>query len=85
VRAEAELIGLENPRFTVKPGITGLAQVHGRDSIGLAERTEWDEEYVEKRTTKLDVEILMQTVRTVFADPGDEEHTELSQHTDPET
>ena len=85
VRAEAELIGLDNPRFTLKPGVTGLAQVHGRDSIGLTERTEWDEEYVRTRTTKLDVAVLMQTVRTVFADPGDEEHAELGQVRDPES
>jgi lipopolysaccharide/colanic/teichoic acid biosynthesis glycosyltransferase len=70
VRDEAELIGLENPRFTVKPGVTGMAQVHGRDSIGLAERTEWDERYVEERSTKLDLEILLATVTTVFSSPG---------------
>ncbi len=72
VRSEAELIGLDNPRFTVKPGVTGMAQVHGRDSIALVERTEWDERYVEQRTTKLDLEILVATVRTVFSTPGAE-------------
>ncbi len=74
VRDEAELIGLDNPRFTVKPGVTGMAQVHGRDSISLAERTEWDVRYVEERTTKLDLSILASTARTVFSTPGDPDH-----------
>ena len=76
VRSEAELIGLDNPRFTVKPGVTGMAQVHGRDSIALVERTEWDERYVEERTTRLDLEILAATVRTVFSTPGAENGSE---------
>ncbi|MFV1999567.1 MAG: sugar transferase [Acidimicrobiia bacterium] len=72
VQEEAELIGLDHPRFLVKPGITGLAQVHGRDSISLAERTEWDERYVETRSTKLDLGVLFATVGAVFTTPGDQ-------------
>jgi len=68
---EAELIGFEHPRFSVKPGITGLAQVHGRDSIALAERTAWDERYVETRSTRLDLEVMFATVGAVFVTPGD--------------
>ena len=74
VRSEAELIGLDNPRFTVKPGVTGMAQVHGRDSIGLAERAEWDVRYVEERSTRLDLSILLETARTVLKTPGAEDH-----------
>lgn len=76
VRDEAELIGLGNARFTVKPGVTGLAQVHGRDEISIDERTEWDDRYVAERTTKLDLRIMMQTVRTVVSNPGSEEESE---------
>jgi lipopolysaccharide/colanic/teichoic acid biosynthesis glycosyltransferase len=72
VQEEAELIGLDHQRFLVKPGITGLAQVHGRDSIALAERTEWDERYVETRSTKLDLRVLLATVGAVFTTPGDQ-------------
>lgn len=71
VPAEAKLIGLENARFAVKPGITGLAQVEGRDEITIAERTRWDEEYVRSRSTGLDVRILMRTLRTVLVNRGD--------------
>jgi lipopolysaccharide/colanic/teichoic acid biosynthesis glycosyltransferase len=76
VREEAELIGLENPRFTVKPGVTGMAQVHGRDAIGIEERTEWDVRYVEERSARLDLGILASTVKTVLSGPGDDPSAE---------
>jgi lipopolysaccharide/colanic/teichoic acid biosynthesis glycosyltransferase len=72
VPEEAEIIGFDHPRFSVKPGITGLAQVHGRDSIALAERTAFDEQYVETCSTKLDVQVLFATVGAVFTTPGGE-------------
>ncbi|MEN8041860.1 MAG: sugar transferase [Actinomycetota bacterium] len=70
VLEEADLIGLDHSRFSVKPGITGLAQIHGRDSIALSERTKWDEEYVEKRSTRLDLRILLATFGAVLSTPG---------------
>lgn len=70
VVAEAELIGYDNPRFTVRPGVTGLAQVSGRDSISLEERTGYDEIYVAERSTKGDLKILLTTFGTVFRQPG---------------
>jgi lipopolysaccharide/colanic/teichoic acid biosynthesis glycosyltransferase len=72
VPEEAELIGFDNPRFTVKPGVTGYAQVHGRDSISLAERTAFDETYVEERSVRMDTRILLETIATVFRNPGAE-------------
>jgi lipopolysaccharide/colanic/teichoic acid biosynthesis glycosyltransferase len=70
VREEAELIGLGHPRFAVKPGVTGMAQVHGRDAISLAERTTWDEKYVDERSSRLDLKIMFATVGTVFSSSG---------------
>jgi len=67
---EAEIVGLDNERFDIKPGLTGLAQVRGRDSIGLNGRTALDIEYVNDRTIKLDLRILLETVTTVFSEPG---------------
>lgn len=72
VPEEADLIGLDNLRFTVKPGITGYAQVHGRDSISVAERTALDEQYVETRSMKLDVQILLETFGAVLRTKGEE-------------
>jgi lipopolysaccharide/colanic/teichoic acid biosynthesis glycosyltransferase len=71
VYEEAELIGLENPRFRVKPGVTGLAQVRGRDALSLEERTALDEEYVRTRTLGLDAAILLRTVVAVVRQPGE--------------
>lgn len=71
VREEAEIIGLDNLRFTVKPGVTGLAQVRGRDAISLGDRTKLDEEYVEIRSSRVDGKILLETVGTVFSSSGD--------------
>lgn len=71
VLAEAEMIGLDNERFLVKPGITGLAQVEGRDTITMADRTLLDERYVEDRSIGLDVTILLKTLVAVFRNPGD--------------
>jgi lipopolysaccharide/colanic/teichoic acid biosynthesis glycosyltransferase len=71
VPAEAELIGLDNPRFMVKPGITGLAQVEGRDTITMRERTKLDERYVAERSSRLDTLIMVKTIRAVFTEPGD--------------
>lgn len=71
VEEEAELVGVESDRFTVKPGITGLAQVRGRDEISIEERTALDCEYVKSRSMTTDLEILAGTVRTVFGGGGD--------------
>ncbi len=71
VNAEAQMIGLENPRFDVKPGITGLAQIEGRDTITMEERTHYDEVYVKTRSVPLDVKILLRTFTAVFRESGD--------------
>ena len=72
VPAEADLVGLDNPRFTVKPGVTGYAQVHGRDTISLEVRVGLDETYVADRSIRLDLKILLETAATVFRNPGAE-------------
>lgn len=70
VLEEAELIGLDHPRFQVKPGVTGYAQVRGRDRISAAQRLEWDAKYVEQQSLRLDVQILLATVGTVVSGGG---------------
>ena len=67
---EAEIIGLENERFDIKPGLTGLAQVRGRDTIDIVGRTALDIEYIRDRTIRLDLRILVETATTVFLQPG---------------
>lgn len=70
VAEEARLIGLDHSRFTVKPGITGLAQVMGRDSITLSERTAFDEEYVARTSPWFDLVVILRTLRALVAHPG---------------
>ena len=68
----ARLAGPEvaNGRLSVAPGITGLAQVRGRDDISLDERSVLDLEYVAARSVSLDLWILIQTTRTVLGHRG---------------
>ncbi len=51
----------EARRLTVLPGITGYAQVHGRDRIGWAERFRMDLWYIDNWSLWLDVKIVFQT------------------------
>jgi lipopolysaccharide/colanic/teichoic acid biosynthesis glycosyltransferase len=57
-------------RHDVRPGITGLAQVSGRNDLTWAEKFAKDVEYVDRRSLWLDVEILARTVGTVIARSG---------------
>lgn len=57
-------------RHEVRPGMTGLAQVRGRNAIDWASRLEYDVEYVERRSPVLDLQILVATVRTVLSRHG---------------
>jgi lipopolysaccharide/colanic/teichoic acid biosynthesis glycosyltransferase len=54
-------------RLEVKPGITGWAQVHGRAALPWAERIELDLWYVEHRSPRLDLRILVKTPRALFS------------------
>lgn len=53
-------------RFEVRPGITGLAQVHGRKAIDWNDRIKYDVEYVDKLSLGLDCKILFQTAWNVL-------------------
>ena len=53
-------------RLEVLPGLTGWAQVHGRASLPWARRIELDVWYVEHRSPKLDLEILLRTPLALF-------------------
>jgi lipopolysaccharide/colanic/teichoic acid biosynthesis glycosyltransferase len=60
----------ERRRHEVRPGITGLAQVSGRNLIGWAGRLECDAQYVERMSLGLDVRILARTVAVVISRDG---------------
>jgi lipopolysaccharide/colanic/teichoic acid biosynthesis glycosyltransferase len=57
-------------RLAVKPGITGWAQVNGRTELSWDERIELDLWYIEHRSLRLDLDILVRTVRMVLGGHG---------------
>ncbi|MDN4616155.1 sugar transferase [Leifsonia sp. F6_8S_P_1B] len=57
-------------RHEVRPGITGLAQVSGRNTVEWSRRFELDVEYVERRSLRLDAWILLQTALAVVRRDG---------------
>lgn len=84
LRGEMSLVGprplrvdylkLYNPeqmrRHEVRPGLTGLAQINGRNALQWEERFKLDVEYVDNRSFKLDVKILLKTVTKVLNRDG---------------
>lgn len=63
---------IEKLRHTVKPGITGLAQVSGRNGINWDEKLRLDVDYVKNLSFLSDVKILLKTVKKVFKTSEDE-------------
>lgn len=57
-------------RHDIKPGLTGLAQVNGRNDILWEEKFEYDLEYLQKVTLFEDIKILVKTVFKVFKSEG---------------
>lgn len=60
----------EHHRHDVFPGLTGLAQIHGRNAIAWEEKFAYDIEYVENMNFWLDIKIILLTVKTVFLREG---------------
>ena len=57
-------------RHEVRPGFTGLAQVHGRNAISWEEKFEWDVKYVDHITFLGDWKIIFDTVKMVLKKEG---------------
>ena len=57
-------------RHEVRPGFTGLAQVHGRNAISWEEKFDWDVKYVDHITFLGDWKIILNTVKTVLKREG---------------
>lgn len=60
----------ENIRHSVRPGMTGLAQVNGRNTIGWDKKLQYDIEYVKNISFFNDVKIALLTVKKVIARDG---------------
>ncbi len=57
-------------RHEVKPGITGWAQVNGRNAVSWEDKFKLDVWYVENRSMQLDLKVLWQTIRAVVSRHG---------------
>ncbi|MFT4646428.1 MAG: lipopolysaccharide/colanic/teichoic acid biosynthesis glycosyltransferase [Planctomycetota bacterium] len=60
----------QNRRHEVKPGITGWAQVNGRNSISWENKFVYDVWYVDQISFLVDLKILLLTVKKVFKSEG---------------
>lgn len=71
----------EQLRHTVRPGITGLAQVNGRNQITWDEKLEYDAQYAESVSFVNDMKILLKTVHNVLNKEGVQAlNTEIDLH-----
>ena len=60
----------ENRRHEVRPGITGWAQVNGRNAISWEEKFKYDVEYVDKLNFLLDMKIVFLTIKKIVVKEG---------------
>ena len=51
--------------YEIKPGITGLAQINGRDTVAPVEKVEWDKKYLESLGLVTDIKIILETALKV--------------------
>ena len=66
----AEKVDDEHPRFKVLPGLSGLAQLSGRNMIPWSQRLDFDAEYVKKRSIGFDIRLLLRTVKQTVSGDG---------------
>lgn len=57
-------------RHEVRPGLTGLAQVHGRNSVSWEKKFDWDIKYVDSITLLGDAKIIIETIKSVLIREG---------------
>lgn len=60
----------QKKRHSVRPGLTGLAQINGRNAISWEDKFKYDVEYVDDLTFFMDVKIFIKTIKKVFVKEG---------------
>lgn len=67
-----DLISLRNEReiSQLKPGVTGWAQVNGRDELSISEKVKYDEEYLRRASMSFDIYIIWLTIIKVIKKDG---------------
>ncbi len=54
----------------IRPGVTGLAQINGRDSLKIPKKVEYDKLYVKNASISLDFKILLVTIKAILTGKG---------------
>lgn len=70
MEAEAHELRKKYGVYSVRPGLTGLAQINGRDDLNVEQKVEYDRQYVEHYSLWLDIKILWKTVWVVLSKEG---------------
>lgn len=70
IQQMAEWNARQRARLLVAPGLTGLAQVHGRGSLTIEDKLEWDVHYVETISLATDLGILARTIASLITRTG---------------
>ncbi len=68
IESEIELINkrIKAGVYSISPGLTGLAQINGRDKISVDEKVKYDKEYLDHISPWLDIKIMFYTIFKVF-------------------
>ena len=61
---------VQKHRYDVLPGLTGYAQVMGRNNITIFKKIDYDLEYIKKYSLWLDIKIIFMTIKTVISKQG---------------
>ena len=69
---------IQKRRHNIRPGITGWAQVNGRNTISWKQKFEYDVWYIENISFQLDIKILLLTVKKVFKSEGISSNTSVT-------
>lgn len=56
--------------YKIRPGLTGLAQIHGRDMVTPADKVRWDVQYLERFGFMTDMKIILSTIPKLFGGNG---------------
>lgn len=69
-REVAEYTQFDMQRLLVKPGCSGLWQVSGRNDVDFDEMVEFDIDYIQNRSLKLDISLIIKTIKVMLKSDG---------------
>ena len=68
--------------YSLRPGLTGLAQINGRDLVSPQEKVEWDKKYLDTVSLKTDLKIIFATIPKAFGGENVAEGFDNTDNTD---